>query len=130
YVGSLDPTEKMMDRPLVRTLREGLYAEPGYLLFLQNSTLMAQRFDAAKLRLSGEPRGLPEHVATDWIFSGQASFSVSPNGVLAYGEANRRTGTRVVWRDRAGKQLRIIEVPPDSFSPHLSMSEKRLAVMS
>jgi hypothetical protein len=65
----------------------------------------------------------------DWGFTGRAMFSVSPGGVLAYQEAEPLPGTRIVWRDRAGKQLRSIEAPQSSRY-HLSLApdEKRVAV--
>jgi hypothetical protein len=37
--------------PVVGNVR---YAAPGYLVFGQNGKLMAQRFDAGKLRLEGD----------------------------------------------------------------------------
>jgi serine/threonine protein kinase len=129
YVGSLDSKEKLPDGPLVRTWREARYVEPGYLLFLQGSRLVAQRFDAARLRLSGEPLSLPELLGMHWINTGRAMFSVSPGGVLAYQEAEPRRGARLVWRDRSGRQLRSIEAPPGSsggFS--IAPDEKRAVV--
>src|SRR5207247_4727787 len=47
YAGSLNSKEKLPEGPLVRTWREARYAEPGYLLFLQGSGLVPQRFDPA-----------------------------------------------------------------------------------
>ena len=64
---------------------------------------MAQRFNADRLELSGEPFSVAERV-TDPNPSSTAFYSVSANGVLAYwsgGSAN----TRLVWFDRAGERL-------------------------
>ena len=50
-----------------------------------------------------------------------------PVGVLAYQEAVPQAGERIVWRDRAGKQLRSAEAPQGS-SPGtvaLAPNEKR-----
>jgi len=130
YAGSLDPKEKLPEGPLVRTWREARYAEPGYLLFLQGSRLVAQPFDAARLRLSGQPFSLPELVGRDWGATGRAMFSVSRDGVLAYQEAVPLPGARIFWRDRAGKELRSIEAPQGSGSSSFSLSpdEKRVVV--
>ena len=131
YAGSLDPTEKLPDGPLVRTWREGRYTEPGYLLYLQGPRLVAQRFDAAGLRLTGEPRILPELVARSSRYTGQTMLSVSPGGVLAYQESAPEPGARIVWRDREGKHIRSIDAPPRTRgSYHLSLAsdEKRVVV--
>jgi len=39
YIGSLDPAEKLPAGPLVHTWREAHYADPGYLLYLEGTTL-------------------------------------------------------------------------------------------
>jgi len=129
YLGSLNAKEKLPEGPLVRTWREAQYVEPGYLLFIQGTRLMAQQFDAAKLQLNGEPVPLPELVGVDRALTGRASFSVSP-GALAYQEVVPPTGSRFVWRDRKGKQLRSIEAPQWSFSNTFSLSpdEKHVVV--
>ena len=49
---------------LMNTENYGLYAQPGYLLFMQEHSLMAQRFDANRLRLSGAPSLVASGVET------------------------------------------------------------------
>jgi Tol biopolymer transport system component/predicted Ser/Thr protein kinase len=119
YIGSLDPDEKRMDGPLVRTWREAHYADPGYLLFLQGSTLMERRFDPSGLTFTGEPRPLPEQIGVRWDGAGLARFSTSATGTLVYQAALPRPRANIVLRDRAGNQLRTIEAPPASDSPGL-----------
>ncbi len=128
YVGSLDPNDKLPDGPLVRTWREALFAEPGYLLFLRDSRLMAQRFDLAQLRLTGSPHSFPDLVGTALSLTGQAMYSVSAGGVLAYQESVPQPAARLAWRDRDGKLLRSISAPLGTRANyHLSVdpSEKR-----
>jgi Tol biopolymer transport system component len=75
------------------------YVAPGYLVFARDGTLLAQRFEADRAQLSGDPIALAEPVAS-FGSVGWASFAVSPNGVLAYAsDANR---ARLGWFDRAG----------------------------
>jgi Tol biopolymer transport system component len=73
----------------------------GHLLFLRDSTLMAQPFDLGKLALTGAPVPLAQGVGSSLA---HGFFSTSSNGVLAY-----RTGSagdlRLVWLDRAGKEI-------------------------
>jgi serine/threonine protein kinase len=126
YIGSLDAKIDVDGGgPLLRTYRAAAYAA-GYLLFLRGSTLMAQRFDPDRLRLIGEPRGLAERVGTGLSRTAQAILSLSPNGVLAYQEAAPLPGSRLLWLDRSGKQLRATQAPRGSSNPSLSPDQKHL----
>ena len=96
YVASFDSPETTL---LTRLHSRMTYVEPGYLLFVQDGALMAQRFDTTNLRLDGEPTRVADgvlHIRT----VGNGSFGVSANGVLAYQGAG--TDSRVVWSDRRG----------------------------
>jgi Tol biopolymer transport system component len=96
YVGSFDsPTPTLLTQLHSRMT----YADPGYLLFVQDGALMAQRFDTTNIRLVGEPTRLADGVLNIRTI-GNASFSVSANGVLAYQGAG--SDSRVVWSDRRG----------------------------
>jgi len=77
YIGALDSSET---RRLFGSTTNAVYAPPGYLLFVRETTLMAQRFDATTLQLSGEPQSLVEQVQVNPI--GSSSYSVSDDGVL------------------------------------------------
>jgi Tol biopolymer transport system component/tRNA A-37 threonylcarbamoyl transferase component Bud32 len=129
-VGSLDPDEKRMDGPLVRTWREAHYTEPGYLLFLQGSTLMERRFDPTRLIFTGEPRPLPEQIGVQRDGAGGAMFSTSATGTLVYQAALPRPRANIVLRDRAGNQLRTIEAPPGSDDPSLDPRGRYVVVAS
>ncbi len=61
YVGSIDSAEtKLLVQTPSRTRVE--YAPPGYLLYMRDSTLLAQGFDADNLRLTGEPFAVVERL--------------------------------------------------------------------
>jgi hypothetical protein len=47
---------------LMNTDYYGLYAEPGYLLFMLENSLMAQRFDSNRLRFTGAPLAVTSDV--------------------------------------------------------------------
>ena len=99
YVGSLDSTKTV---PLLPAGSNAAYAN-GYLLYLRDTTLMAQRFDPDRLKLSGD--AVP--VATDVqinLATGTGAFSVSETGVLVY-QTGPSSGTLLVWLDRGGKQV-------------------------
>jgi len=128
YIGSLDTTEKMPEGPLVPTWREAHYAEPGYLLYLEGTVLMARPFDPSRLRFTGEPRALPERIGKHWGTTGHAMFSASSTGALVYQEFLPQPATRVIVRDRAGNVLRTIDAPAGSQFPSLDPQGTRVAV--
>lgn len=119
YLGSLDSKEKSLILPQVLT---ACYAPPGYLLFIRDRTLMAQRFDEKRAALSGEAFPMVQNVSTF------RSFSVSNTGVLVYrsGEAGARG--RLTWYDQMGKELGSAATAIFSRYPALSPDDKRVAV--
>ncbi len=120
WIGSIDSKEREKLAP-AQTLVT--YSPPGYLLFVRDRTLVAQPFDAKARRITGEPVPLAEKIGTDNV--GLARFSVSRNGVLAY--RTGETGGRLLWRDRAGRELDTLGDPGDYANPSLSPSGDRLA---
>jgi hypothetical protein len=89
YIGSIDvkPEQQSLKR-LLATNREAYYAAApaggtGHLIFLRDTTLMAQPFDPRRMELSGEPTPIAEGVDS---FSGAnyGLFSVSDTGALVY----------------------------------------------
>jgi serine/threonine protein kinase len=127
YIGSLDPAEKLPEGPLVRTWREAHYAEPGYLLYLEGTVLMARGFDPSGLRFTGEPRALPERIARHWGTTGHAVFSASLSA-LVYQEVLPPPASRIVVRGRAGNVLRTLEAPAGSQFPSLDPLGSHVAV--
>lgn len=86
---------------VLRTASKVAYAAPGYLLFIRDQTLVAQPFDAAKQKITGEPIPIGEGLGIDNV--GGASFSISDNGVLAF-RSGEQQGRRLLWLDRNGKE--------------------------
>ena len=99
------------------------YTPPGYLLFVRDKTLVAQRFDLKGLKTIGEPAPVAEKIGTDSV--GLARFSVSRNGVLAYRTGD--SGNRLLWLDRTGKELETAGDIGDYANPALSRAADRLA---
>ena len=127
YVSSIDSKEAKF---LIPTSVTGTYTEAngqGYLLFIRESILMAQSFDAGKLALSGEAVPIVEGVSS---FPGEAgptayaAFSASA-GHLIYRTGDRQT-TRLTWFDRSGKALEAVTEPGDYHEPSLSADGKKL----
>ncbi len=107
YVGSLDVRASTQDnRQLLVTDLPAEYAplpgsRSGYILFLRESTLMAQPFDPDKRALSGEAVPVVESVEAS---NGRGIFAASSNGTLIY-RGGLQAGRRLTWLDRQGKAL-------------------------
>jgi Tol biopolymer transport system component len=119
YAASLaKPTEKVR---LLTNAIQAQYAstEDGedYLLWIQDQTLLAQRFNADKLQLIGEPHSLAD----------PAAMASGGNRVLLYGSS---IGLRQFkWLDRKGNEVGILGEPgPWAFSS-LSRDGRRVATM-
>jgi eukaryotic-like serine/threonine-protein kinase len=100
YMGSLDSKESRLVLPSDSAAQ---FAN-GYLLFHNQTALMAQPFDPASGRLSGEAAVVIDKLAYDpgvW----RSIFSASSNGILAYQSGAAAIGSELVWLDRSGKEL-------------------------
>lgn len=79
------------------------YVAPGYLLYGRDGALMAVRFDADRLRVSGTPIRVLDSVMTSSEY-GWAAVAASRTGVLAYVQGRDPRRTRdALWMDRAGR---------------------------
>jgi serine/threonine protein kinase len=125
YVGSLDSGKTAQ---LLQSELKAVYAPPGYLLFVRDEALMAQPFNAERLELKGEPSLVADGI---WVAqgAGQASFSVSPTGVLAYVNATL-WNTQLAWFDRGGRSIGSVGTPDryNSQIPQLSPDASRIAI--
>jgi eukaryotic-like serine/threonine-protein kinase len=107
YVGSLNSNEK---RLVTQAKANVAYAEPGYLLFYRDQTLFAQRFDAKKLELSGEP----SPILTDIQYLPRiqrAVFASSASGVLFAQRTGDTGASQLLWFDRKGQQVGVATQP-------------------
>jgi DNA-binding winged helix-turn-helix (wHTH) protein/Tol biopolymer transport system component len=102
-----------------------IYANPGYLLFLQRGTLMAQRLDPRRLTFSGEANPLVAAASANGLVSQQA-FSASETGVLTYSIVERPV-TQFQWVSRAGDLQQLVGEAGPYYTFDLSADESRLA---
>jgi len=102
YYASLDGKE---NRPLLHSLSNAIYAG-GFLLFARNDQLMAQPFDPASGKLSGEPVSIAKGVMND-ITTWHMDVSAFSDKLLVL--ANGGGGNwQLVWVERGGKQISTI----------------------
>jgi len=121
-VGSIDggvPTMLMPESSRVA------FAPPGFLLYVREGALLAQRFDPGRLRLEGDPVPLVRDVEY-FQPTGLAPFSVSTTGVLAYQSWGHTS--RLVWVDRSGRESGGVGGLAAYEYSRLSPDGKRLAL--
>jgi Tol biopolymer transport system component/DNA-binding winged helix-turn-helix (wHTH) protein len=130
YVGSLNSTaKKRLVNSNTNAAYAGLSRGPGYLLFTRGADLIAQRFDLAKLELTGAPFQVARRVLIG-VAGGvsRAAVSASQNGVLVYRTRIDTGSSELVWLDRQGKRMGRVGDPADYSNPSLSPDEKKLIV--
>ena len=129
FVASLDRTLRKF---LVRTEDSGAYAEPGYLLFLRDSTLMAQRFRSDTLSLEGSSSELAAPVGVNGLE--QAQFVISSR-TLVYRRGAFVGRSELVWHDRSGQRVgqigsaddfRAVRISPDGRSVAFALEDRRV----
>jgi Tol biopolymer transport system component/tRNA A-37 threonylcarbamoyl transferase component Bud32 len=122
--GSLD--SKTVDR-LTSATSNALYAPPGYLFYMDQSTLMARPFNAKALRFTGGAVPVAQNVGMYAnVFYGY--FSVSPAGVLAYESVPAVSTNQMTWFNRTGQKLGAVGQPDVYATPVLSPDGSKLAV--
>ncbi|HEU5310419.1 MAG TPA: hypothetical protein VFV24_03100, partial [Candidatus Eisenbacteria bacterium] len=104
------------------------FAAPGYVLFVRDRALLAQAFDPRGLRFRGEPFPVADDVQASDFALGSAEFSTSSNGVIALRGESSTGGARLVWKDRAGRDLGTLGESNDYNSLELSPDGERAAV--
>jgi hypothetical protein len=123
YFASLDGKE---NRRLVHTLAGARYSS-GFLLFMRENSLLAQRFDPSSGRFSGEAVSVADGVQFD-LSTWHGVFSVSDGNVLAFQPGGVGSATRLIWYDRAGKVLGTLGEKDNYVGPvRLSPDGRRVA---
>jgi Tol biopolymer transport system component len=128
--GSLDGGDAKV---ILRTQSDAVYAS-GYLIFMRETTLMAQPFNADDLTLTGDAFPIAEQVQLDWSFA-RGVFSTSENGILVYQTGVPSAGSQLTWYDRSGKQTGTLgdkalytdfSISPDLKKVAVTISEPRV----
>jgi serine/threonine protein kinase len=110
-VGSLDGKES---HRLLNVSSNAAYADPGYLLFQQGNSVLAQPFDTRSFTLSGRPTPVADDVQY-FPQTDLALFAVSGTKTLVVQTGKGFDKSQLVWFDRNGKQLGAM-VPPGMYA--------------
>jgi Tol biopolymer transport system component len=125
YAGSLD--DETTTRIMSTTTGAIFDEKTGRLLFTRQGTLLAQPFDAATFKVSGEPTPVGERVESV-VVPGVVAFSVSTTGMLVYGTGESSvTDFQLTWVDRHGRVLGTLGTPAPFRGIALSPNGLQLA---
>ncbi len=122
YVGNLDADDK---RTIVSASSNVAYADPGYLLYMRDTVLVAQKFDANSFVLSGEAHT----ISNDLQYFPQtdlALFGVAGKSTLIAQTGKGADKSQLTWFDRTGKPAGAIGAPGAFANPAISPDGRRL----
>jgi len=122
YHGSLDSTQR---QKIGESIVGGIYMPPGYLVFQQNATLMAQAYDLKENQLKADPIELTDKLSGDVDYTGGVGFSASSSAIACI---RRDQNSRLIWLDRSGKQIGSVGDPRLYTGVSLSADGKKTAV--
>jgi serine/threonine protein kinase len=122
YLGSLDDSNHPR---LIEGVGNAMFAS-GHLVYMRETTLVAQPFDADRLTLSGGAFPLAERIQIN-TGSGAGAFSVSDSGVLIY-QVARIAPSRLVWLDRGGRETGVLGEAGSYSEASLSADGSQVAV--
>jgi Tol biopolymer transport system component len=123
FLGSLDSAER---RLIVSASSNAAYADPGYLLYLRENALVAQRFDSHSYVLSGEPHTISDEVQ----YLPQidlALFDVAGKGTLVAQTGKGAAKSQLKWFDRSGKPVGTVGAPGYFGNLRISPDGRRVA---
>jgi serine/threonine-protein kinase len=125
-------------RVLLADAADGRYVATGHLVFLRQGTLMAVRFDLARMEVVGQPVALVENVMQAFTGSsyfghtGAGQFGISDTGSLIYavGGIVPDPKTSSVWVDQRGIEQPVTASELSFSSPRLSPDGQRIAYIA
>jgi eukaryotic-like serine/threonine-protein kinase len=123
YIGSLDSSQRI--RIASQTSSPVIYSAPGYLLYVQEDILLAQRFDAARLKVTGKPLIVARNVSAPGDADGKM---ISASASLLTFRSGAKT-QELAWFDRDGKRTPAIPAFKGLRSPMFSPDRKQLVAM-
>jgi serine/threonine protein kinase len=123
FLGSLDSDEK---RPIVSASSNVAYADPGYLLYMRDNALVAQKFDARGYALSGEARTISDEVQY-FPQTDLALFGVAGKAILIAQTGKGGDKSQLTWFNRNGEPVGTIGTPGAFANPRISPDGRRVA---
>ena len=132
WVASLDG--RVWHRVLESADSKAVYVPPaakedaGWVLFVRQKTLYAQRFSEATLQTEGEAWPLAEDVRTNEN-TGRAAFTVSANGILVYRNGDLDQERALTWLNADGTVAGTTAAPPARYS-HIALLKGEQSIIA
>ncbi len=114
-------------RRILPDLSRALLDERGYLLWVREGTLVAQRFDPERGELSGGLIPVAEGVGVDPQRASASWFAASASGTVAFRQGIEQRN-ELVWTDRKGTVLGSLARPGDYREPSISADGRMVVV--
>jgi serine/threonine-protein kinase len=124
-VQSLETGER---RVLIEGGRDARYLPTGHLVYAREGTLLAVAFNLGRLEVSGGPVPMAEGIMDADTRTGAAHFSSSKLGSLVYVPGGQQFRSELVWVDRQGQAVPLIEDQVSFSNPRLSPDGRTVAV--
>jgi Tol biopolymer transport system component len=107
----------------------GRYVPSGHLIYMQQGTLFAVRFDRDRLEIVGQAVPVLDGVAANPDATGGAQLAVSAEGTLVYVPGVAATATNPIdWLTRDGKTSVLRATKADWVNPRFSPDGQKLAL--
>jgi len=119
--------ETRVVRKLMDSATEGIYVEPGCVVYVRDRNLMLQPFNPDALEFEGDPEPIAANVQFDWVRLFM-QLDIVEGGALLYQEAPERSGVRLSWLDRQGQEEKIPAEPLNLILARVSSDGRRAAV--
>jgi eukaryotic-like serine/threonine-protein kinase len=106
----------------------GRYSASGHLLYARDGAIFAVPFDAKTLAVTGTPIPVEEDVA--WVATdGLGGYAISQTGTLAFLKSSEwNVERRVIWTDRAGREVPALPGPGAYAEPRISPDGKWIVI--
>jgi serine/threonine-protein kinase len=121
------------NRILLQNAADARYVPTGHLVFLRLGTLMAVRFDPARMEVIGQPVALVENVMQSFSPSityntGAGQFGISATGWLLYAAGGIVPDLKnsLVWVDQRGIEQPVMDLQQPFLAPRLSPDGRRI----
>ncbi|MEP6783511.1 MAG: hypothetical protein ABI983_07565, partial [Acidobacteriota bacterium] len=112
-------------QPIAPVDSNAQFVEPATLVYVREGVLVAQHFDPATGRISGEPSAIAKQVRF-FLSSGLADFATSPSGTVVY--QSHGDLARAAWVDRGGREISSIGSIGESFRVRISPQQQSALV--
>ena len=119
---------------LIQDAADARYIPTGRLVFLRQGTLMAVRFDLARMEVIGQPFALVENVMQAFsnrgsFNTGAGQFGISDTGSLIYATGGIVPDLKnsLVWVDQKGIEQPVTALQAPFIAPRLSPDGQRIA---